>query len=459
MTYTDTVFALSSASGKAGLAVIRVSGTQAQNVFQKMVPIPVPSANFMQYTCFYDPETQDTLDFGLCVFFAAPKSFTGEDCVEFHIHGGLATLQSMLLALGKIPNFRLAEAGEFSKRGFLNGKFDLTQAESLIDLIDAETEHQRRAALSHTRGALHQLYQDWWHRLSQIRAYSEACLDFPDEEIPDDLEDHICTYCETLRTEIAQHHETAPKGERLRLGTKIAIVGPSNAGKSSLMNYLAQTQAAITSPIAGTTRDSIELHIDIAGYPVKLIDTAGVQKTSDPIEQEGIKRARQHAEQADLILIMFDGSQPILDYNEFVQLAHERPCIIISNKSDQDFSDRNNNIITKFPMPLIYISLTEPSGLTELHETIAKNLENLAGGSHAPIIMHARYQQALHGTLKALDRVDSLIKIAQASKTSADLVLIAEELRIGLNHVAQIIGKVDVEDLLEIIFSRFCIGK
>ncbi len=459
MAQTNTIFALSSASGKAGLAVIRISGAQVQNLFQKMIPIPIPAANFMQYTCFYDPETQDILDFGFCVFFTAPKSFTGEDCAELHIHGGLATIQSILVALSKIPNFYPAEAGEFSKRGFLNGKFDLTQAESLIDLIDAETEHQRRAALSHTRGALHQLYQDWWYRLSELRAYTEACLDFPDEEIPDTLEEHIFTHSETLRAEITQHHDTAPKGERLRLGTKIAIIGPSNAGKSSLMNYLAQTQAAITSPIAGTTRDSIELHIDIAGYPVKLIDTAGIQETSDPIEQEGIKRARQHAEQADLLLIMFDGSQPIADYNEFISPPPKQPAIIILNKIDQGLNRYNNIILNKPHAHILSISLAESSGLSELYHAITRNLETLAGGSHAPIIMHTRYQQALRNTLNALDRVKQMLETAQKTDSSVDLVLIAEELRIGLNSIAQIIGKVDVEDLLEIIFSRFCIGK
>lgn len=458
MPHTDTIFALSSASGKAGLAVIRVSGPDVRNLFQKMVSIAIPPANFMHYACFYDPETRDFLDFGFCVFFAAPKSFTGEDCVELHIHGGLATVQSILLALSKMPNFSPAEAGEFSRRGFLNGKFDLTQAESLIDLIDAETEHQRRAALSHTRGTLHQLYQDWWHRLSELRAYTEACLDFPDEEIPSDLESHILSNCTVVRNEIEQHYNTAPKGVRLRFGTKIAIIGPSNAGKSSLMNYLAQTQAAITSPIAGTTRDSIELHIDIAGYPVNLIDTAGFQETTDPIEQEGIKRAQQHAEQADLLLIMFDGSQPITKYKKFITLAQKTPHLIVINKTDQGF-DSYNNIILTDSSQVAHISITQASGLRELHQNIASCLETLAGDNHAPIIMHTRYQQALHHTLDALNGVESALEAAQKSESDADLVLIAEELRIGLNSIAKIIGKVDVEDLLEIIFSRFCIGK
>lgn len=459
MTHADTVFALSSASGKAGLAVIRISGPDTRNLYQRMIPVALPPANFMQYSCFYDPETREPLDFGFCVFFAAPKSFTGEDCAELHIHGGLATIQAVLAALSKIPNFSPAEAGEFSRRAFLNGKFDLTQAESLIDLIDAETEHQRRAALSHSRGALHQLYQDWWLRLSEIRAYTEACLDFPDEELPENLEQHIFRHCSALHTEIIEHHNTAPQGQRLRFGTKVAIIGPSNAGKSSLMNYLAQTQAAITSPVAGTTRDSIELHVDIAGYPVRLIDTAGVQETSDPIEQEGIRRTHQHAEQADLLLIMFDGSQDITEYDAFQTLAQKTPAIIVINKSDQGFMAGNAIILEDFCADIIHVSVTESSHLERLHQAIIQKLEILAGSSHAPVIMHTRYQQALRHALDALDRVAAMITAAQKAGVDADLVLIAEELRTGLNAIAQIIGKVDVEDLLEIIFQRFCIGK
>ena len=296
--------------------------------------------------------------------------------------------------------------------------------------------------------------------MTELRAYAEVCLDFPDEELPEDLETHILAECLRLTKEIRQHHDTTPQGERLRLGTKIAIIGPSNAGKSSLLNYLTQTQAAIISPIAGTTRDSLEHHVDIAGYPVKLVDTAGLQDTDDPIEQEGMRRARTHAEIADLVMIMFDGNQPISAYQEFLSIAQNQPYILIINKIDQEFNCNNGIILSKFdPNNTVSISLTHAIGLEKFQNLLHHHLQQLAGNSHAPIIMHARYQHALHTTLKALHNITQMVHIAQNTQQNPDLVLIAEELRIGLNSIAGIIGRVDVEDLLKIIFSRFCIGK
>lgn len=461
MNLHDTIFALSSASGKAGIAVIRISGAAVSTLFGTVIPHPLPQARQVVYTPVVDPQSQETIDVGLCIFFQAPQSFTGEDVLELHLHGSIAILRKLFDVLCKIPNFRPAEAGEFSRRGFLHDKFDLTQAESLIDLIDAETEQQRRAALANTRGALFELYSGWRESIQELCAYCEASLDFPDEELPSDLESHIFSRSQVLYDIIQAHIATAPQGTRLRLGTKIAIIGPSNAGKSSLLNYFARTQAAITSPIAGTTRDSIEQHIDIAGYAVKLVDTAGLQSTDDLIEQEGIRRTHEQAEIADLILLMFDGSQkiPSMDYKSIVD---NKNIIIVINKLDQGFDSMNDVIITKnfSNIPCINISLKHHTGLDQLQEILKNSLENLAGNNHAPLVMHARYQQALENSLQKLSCVIKIIaKTTTIPDSEKNIEIIAEELRSARHALDRILGHRDVEDVLEMIFSRFCLGK
>ena len=447
----DTIFALSSGQGRAGIAVIRVSGSGAQTLYGPMIAGDVPPPRQMLCGRLLDPDANHLLDTGMHCFFRSPNSFTGEDCVELYVHGGHATVRAVLDSLGRMAGFRPADAGEFTRRGLMNGKIDLTQADSIISLIDAETEQQRRAAL--TSQDLHRLYQDWWRRLKELTAYCAACLDFPDEELPDDLTDRIVTGAGSLRTAIIDHLATVVQGERMRYGVSVVILGPSNAGKSSLLNRLTRSQAAIVSEVPGTTRDSLIHAVDVGGYAVRLIDTAGLQATTDAVEREGIARSKTHAGTADLVLLLFDGSRALPSLDEYLALIRDKAVLVVLNKADLGFFADNSAILADHGLEFLPLSLKTGQGEDGFLAQMTRCLERLAGRGDAVLMPQSRFRHSFEAAAGCLERVGGFVR------DGGDLVLIAEELRLAGNQIGRVMGRVDCEDLLEVIFSRFCIGK
>ncbi len=445
--HTDTIFAPATAAGRAGVAVFRVSGAAAGDAVAKLCKNPeLPEARKARLRILQHPTTQEILDHALVIWFPAPHSFTGEDIVEFHTHGGKAVCQAVAEALGALPNFRLAEPGEFTRRSFENGRMDLTQAESIADLVHAETEAQRKQALRQMQGALGQLYRGWRASLARILAYMEASIDFADEELPPDIAEQPMKELRQLQSEIATHLNDNHRGERLREGFSIAILGPPNAGKSSLLNALARREAAIVSSTAGTTRDVIEVHLDLGGYPVVLADTAGLRESADAIESEGVRRALQRAEQADVKLIVFDGAiWPDTDATTFHLI--DDSSIIIVNKSDLV---KNRWFIVQGVGEPLFVSAETGEGLPELIAELTREVSNRFGAtSSTPSLTRARHRQALE---QCRDYIAKAF-VATASE------LRAEDLRLAMRALGSITGHVGVEDLLDIIFRDFCIGK
>jgi tRNA modification GTPase len=386
-----------------------------------------------------NPETGERLDDGLVLWFPAPRSATGEDVAEFHVHGSRAVLAAIMQVLRRL-GLRLAEPGEFTQRAFLNGKLDLLQAEAIADLAASETEAQRRQALRQLKGELGALYRGWSERLTRILAHLEAIIDFPDEELPSEIEDRILGETELLATEIERHLSDGHRGERLRDGIMVAIIGPPNAGKSSLLNRIARRDAVITSPVAGTTRDIVEVAVDLEGYPVVLADTAGLRDSDDVIEQEGLRRALRRAEEAEIRLFVFDARCP--DQAQGAAAWPGPDTILVANKIDL------------VPMPCGLPSSALPiSALTS--EGIDGLLSALGGRVaqtyriEAPVLTRARHRHALEDAILSLRR----------ALGAALPDLRAEDLRLALRSLGHITGTVDVEDLLDVIFRDFCIGK
>ena len=382
----------------------------------------------------------DTLDDGFVLWFPAPKSFTGEVVAELHLHGSRAALAAVIQALSRL-GLRLAEPGEFTRRAFLNDKLDLLQAEAVADLVAAETDAQRRQALRQLDGELGGFYRGWSDRLTRLLAHLEAAIDFPDEELPPEIETRILDETMELVAEIEHHLSDGHRGERLRDGIMVAIVGPPNAGKSSLLNRIARREAAITSPIAGTTRDIIEVAIDLQGYPVVLADTAGLRESGDVIEQEGLRRALQRAEEAEIRLFVFDAAHPAEARGATAWPGPD--TLLIANKID--LVEAENTDLPNLAFP---ISALTGEGidrlLTALGECVAQNYR-----IEAPVLTRARHRQALEEAVSSLRR--------SLSATLPELR--AEDLRLALRSLGRITGSVDVEDLLDIIFRDFCIGK
>ncbi len=380
------------------------------------------------------------IDDALTLFFAAPHSATGEDVAEFHVHGGGAVIAAVLGALGRQPGLRPAGPGEFTRRAFENGKFDLTQAEAVADLIDAETETQRRQAVRQLDGELGRLYAGWAERLGRLLAHAEAGLDFSDEDLPANLEADFGNQILALQREIADHLDDGERGERLRAGYYVAIIGAPNVGKSTLLNRLARRDAAIVAATGGTTRDVIEVHLDIGGFPVVVADTAGLGVASGAVEAEGVRRARARAGAADLTLAVFDaGTWPTEDV-ETAALVDER-TIRVWNKLDL--------APAAFAADGVLVSALNGVGLDRLEEAlrdrVAAEAPAVAG---APLLTRQRHRQALESCAGTLER---------ALEARAELR--AEDLRLALRSLARITGRVDVEDLLDTIFADFCIGK
>lgn len=442
-----TIYAPATASGPAGVAVFRVSGPAAAGALKKLSnqnTLPLPRTASLR--ALFHPLTKDILDRALVIWFPAPHSFTGEDVVELHTHGGRAVTQAVTEALSALPDCRLAEPGEFTRRAFENGRMDLTEAEAIADLVHAETEAQRRQALRQMQGALGKLYNDWHEKLARILAYMEAAIDFADEDLPADMVEQQLAHLKKLRDEIAHHLDDNHRGERLREGLSIAILGPPNAGKSSLLNALARRDVAIVSSTAGTTRDVIEVHMDLGGYPVLLADTAGLRESVDAVENEGVRRALQRAEQADLKLLVFDGAHwPEPDGTTF-ELIDDHSIMVV-NKSDQV---KNKWFVVQGIGEPLFLSAQSGDGLPELLKTLTQEIEKHFGVvNEAPSLTRARHREALE---ECANHIARALKVAQTDMR-------AEDIRLAMRSLGRITGRVGVEDLLDIIFRDFCIGK
>ena len=453
MNSTDTIFALATPPGRSGVAVLRVSGPKALEslgLFQPDIDIPTIKPRFAYLTNLYAPENkQKTIDKALVIYFKTPNSFTGEDVVEYHLHGSTAVISELSGHLSELEGHRPAERGEFTRRGFENDRMDLTEAEAIADLIDAETTAQKDQALSQLSGTLKELYENWAKELTESLAYLEADLDFPDEDLPEGVSAQVTPKIESIISQIEAHVNDKRRGERLRDGIKIAVIGAPNAGKSSLVNALAQRDIAITSDFAGTTRDVLEVHLDIGGYPVIISDTAGLKPellsgnakdAQDSIESEGIKRAIKVAEAADIKLLLFDAQREMDEAT--LKLADEN-SILILNKSDlpTDLKHPQENTLL--------LSLENQAGFKELLKQIEENIISLIGQSSAPTLTRERHRHQLQNCLESLKRA-----------LKADLPeLLAEDVRLAVRSLGRITGRVDVEDLLDLIFSEFCIGK
>jgi tRNA modification GTPase len=442
----DTIFALASAPGRAGIAVLRLSGPGAGNALHSLSG-KIPPPRLAQRARFRDPVTGEVIDDGLAVFFPAPRSFTGEEVVELQVHGSRAVVAALIDALARLPGLRLAEPGEFTRRAFENGKLDLTAAEGLADLVAAETAAQRRQALRQLEGDLGRLYERWRARLLRALAHVEAEIDFPEEGLPSEIWTGVRGEAQALRREIGMHLADGHRGERLREGVSVAIIGPPNAGKSSLMNALARRDVAITAATAGTTRDVIEVALDLEGYPVVLADTAGLREAADAIEAEGVRRARARAAAADFRLVVVDATRPEEARALGRLVAGE--ALVVANKIDLRPADEARWADALGAGPALRLSLLTGQGIAELLARLATEMKARLDPGGAPAITRARHRAALADAAAALDR----FTIATLPE------LAAEDLRAATQALGRITGRVDVEDLLDIIFREFCIGK
>ncbi|XUY26693.1 tRNA uridine-5-carboxymethylaminomethyl(34) synthesis GTPase MnmE [Agrobacterium sp. rho-8.1] len=436
---TDTIYALSSGSLPAGVAILRISGPMAHHALETLIRGHLPTPRIAVLKTIRN-RNDETIDQALVFNFPAPNSFTGEDCVELHVHGSKAVVAAIFEELAVIPALRPAEAGEFSKRAYDNGKMDLLEVEGLADLLKAETEMQRRLAVEQTSGRLSGLYDGWAHRLTRCRALIEAELDFSDEEdVPDSVSAQVWRDVSTLQDELYLHLNAGSSSEIIRDGFKVALVGAPNVGKSTLMNALSGRDVAIVTDIAGTTRDVLSVDLNVGGYLVTLFDTAGLRETDDVVEQEGVRRARLTAENADLILLLSDIDSP----PQQLAVEDQRRILNIATKSD---------IIKTAIVPYdIALSAKSGLGLDQLRSAIAAAIEERVGASLTLAPVRARHKKRLEETCNYVS--DAL------TSDGMDLAIRSEYLRLAATALGRITGRVDVEDLLGVIFSEFCIGK
>lgn len=509
-----TIFALSSGRGTAAIAVIRISGPRAGAALTALgVKIPEPrKAGFARIR---DPQSGEVIDEALALWFPGPKSETGEDVAELQPHGGRAVIAAVLAALSRVEGLRMAEPGEFTRRGFENGKLDLTAVEGLADLVMAETEGQRRQALRQMQGALGKRAEDWRQQLIQALALVEARIDFSDEgDVPEHLVEPALAIARTLAGEIEAALADGRRGERLREGLVVAIAGPPNAGKSTLLNRIARRDAAIVSPYAGTTRDVIEVHLDLGGWPVTLLDTAGIRPTDDPVEMEGVRRARARAAAADLVLWVEDASAPeggekcqwpgagrsandsgkgdrwsagsdvpvdvaslggskadipavwrVHNKIDLVKPRHSKNESIeqfiaqhelvdringsLNIKAGSEDGRRNESMVSQSERTF-NISATSGEGVDALLHALLAEAELFLGGAEPGLVTRERHRKVLEDTAAALRR---------AADLGGREDLLAEELRLAAHSLGRLTGRVDVEDVLDVIFRDFCIGK
>jgi tRNA modification GTPase len=430
---SETIFALASAPGRAGVAVVRVSGPESGVALRALGgELPLPRVAGLRTLKRHGAE----IDRAVVIWFPGPHSFTGQDVAEFHIHGGRAVREALVGALADL-GLRPAEPGEFSRRAVEHGRLDLTRAEAIADLVDAETPAQLRQALSQYDGALAALYESWRAELIAALAHAEAAIDFSDDGVSETEFDAARAGARKIIGTIEHHLDDQRRGEALREGLRLTILGPPNAGKSSLINALAQRDAAIVSEIPGTTRDVIELRLNLGGYLVHVADTAGLRETKDAVEAEGVRRALAQAKASDLVLMLCDGTAPYTDHNEIA------PDLLIWNKSDlAGFQERDG----------LALSLKSGEGLPELIVALtALVAARLESGSEAPALTRPRHRAAL------VEALTSLRHSLAAPRDQPELF--AEDLRLALRAVGRITGQVDVEELLDQVFRDFCIGK
>jgi tRNA modification GTPase len=462
----DTIVALATGAGRAGVAIVRVSGPHARGVLSAITAREIPSPRLTARRAFFAPNTRVLIDDGLAVFFEAPASFTGEDVVELHVHGGAAVIAAIIDACLVQSGVRIAEPGEFTRRAFENGKLDLAEAEGLADLVDAETEGQRRQALRQVRGALSAVYESWRARLIEAAALIEAEIDFPDEDLPGALAQRAGPILEALAADMGRHLDDGHRGERVRDGFRIAIIGPPNAGKSSLLNALAQREAAIVSDIPGTTRDVVEVRLVLAGYPVWIADTAGLREAADAIEAEGVRRALARAEEADLRILAVETKT-----GGGADLAAEvlrRGDIWLSTKADLHGDPRAEltgytrrtsvdgilrvlpTVDAEPPGPIAF-SVRDDVDVANLVDQLEAKVSQALQNEEAPVLTRARHRRLVEEALAALRQAIPAL--------DAGAELAAEDVRAAAHAIGRLTGRIDVEDLLGEIFSSFCIGK
>ena len=442
-----TIYALSTGPGISGIAVIRVSGNGAAEVIKRVTSDKLPNQREATRRQFYYINTRELIDEGVLLWFPGPNSYTGEDLAEFHVHGSRAVINSLQKTISKIKGCRLADPGEFTKIAFQNGKINLLKAESIADLVASETEIQRKQALKIMSGASSEKYNLWRDKLLKILSYIEAKIDFPDEDLPKDIIKKIQMTSNGVLQEIKKILKDGKVGERIREGFKIAIVGPTNAGKSSLLNYLSKRDAAIVSETAGTTRDVIETHLNLDGYPVVLSDTAGIRNSKSEIERKGIKIALNRAEDADLRLVIISAKNP--HFTSVLRGLLTNNAILVINKSDL-LKKKLNIKFKKYRHVLI--SIKKDLNLNKLISIIKSKLKNKFINTENILITRERHRQNL------INCVYHLQKFKEKSATN-DIDKAAEDLRLATRHLGMIVGKVDVEELLGSIFNDFCIGK
>ena len=442
-----TIYALASGSGISGVAVIRVSGDNVKRVIKLLTGKELPSPRVAALRKINNINTSELIDEGIIIWFPGPESYTGEDMAEFHVHGGKAVILAIQNQISKIENCRLAEPGEFTKLAFQNGKINLLKAESIADLISAETEIQRLQAVKIMQGNSSDKFNELREKLIKILSYVEAKIDFPDEDLPEDKIKQIRNNSSKVLYEIIKILNDQKVGEIVREGFKIAIVGPTNAGKSSLLNNLANREVAIVSEIAGTTRDVIETHLNIDGYPVVISDTAGIRESKDEIEKKGIKLSLKKAEKADLKLVVVDARN--IDLSGFLNDLLKDNAILVVNKSDL-LKEKLHSQITKFKHVLI--SLKKNSNIEKLISEIKNNLKDKFIFDEDILITRERHRQHL---MQCSDHLKSFLQ----KNDKKDFDKAAEDLRLATRHLGMIVGKVDVEEILGSIFNDFCIGK
>ena len=435
---------------RSSITVIRISGAQTLECLAKIgvKNQPIPQKSFFHKIIFDD--SNELIDEAIITFFKAPRSFTGEDVAEISIHSSQYILKRIFAKLLSLENVDLANAGEFSKRAFLNGKIDLVQAEAIPDLIASETEAQHKQAISQLSGNLGKIYENWRHKIIEISAFIEALIDFPEDDLPTSIIDKINHDVIDLKNQISHHLKDNKAGQKIKNGLSLAIIGAPNAGKSSLINFLAQSEVAIVSEIAGTTRDIIDTHLEISGVPVIISDTAGIRLSDDLIEQEGVKRALNKAQNADIKIYLIDATNPIIQKN----LVDER-TILVFNKVDKILNneinfkkiisdagiDKENNFLT--------ISVAKNINISKLFEVLKSQIDLLIPNFNSPLITQERYRISLQNCLNSLENLN----------LNKNIEICAENLRICANEIAKINGKIDIENILDLIFSKFCIGK
>lgn len=443
-----TIFALSTGNSKSGIAVIRITGEETKNILSKIYKKKLPEPRIATLAKIYDFETNEIIDQGLIIWFPGPDSFTGEDLLELHIHGSKAVISAVLSTLSKFDNCRLAEPGEFTKLAFENGKLNLLDVEALSDLISSETEIQRKQALKILSGDATKKYTNLRDRLLKILSNIEAKIDFPEEDLPEDILKNIKIETKKIINIINDILNDGRTGEKIRDGFKISILGPTNAGKSTLLNYLSKREVAIVSNIEGTTRDLIEVSLNLDGYPVIITDTAGLRKTSDEIESKGVELALESAKNADLKIILLDAKNPY--FSTFLDDISDENSILVLNKSD--LIDGTLNLDNLKLKKYILVSLKEDLNLDNLINEIKKRLKDKFLINDNVLISRERHRLNLEKCIHHLNVFLENNSISEFDKA-------AEDIRLATRYLGKVVGDVDVEEVLGKIFSDFCIGK